>query len=139
MQIERSFGVEVAVIRVRGCFDVSWTAAFRAEIDAAMNSASAREVEVDLSGVEYMDGSALALLLILRARAQKCGKPVYLSGVVGCKAEEVLRFAKFDMERQWRFPASTAKSRNSWQLPISRNCSRWADAGHSGQCCRTQR
>jgi anti-anti-sigma factor len=43
------------------------------------------EIRVDLSGVDYMDSSALGMLLVLNDKARKLGK----SMVVSCGHEEI--------------------------------------------------
>ncbi len=64
-------------IEVRGRFDFSSQRAFR---DAYRGFPADRRYRVDLSGAEYLDSSALGMLLLLRKHAGDRRERVVLSG-----------------------------------------------------------
>jgi len=52
-------------------------------------------VVIDLGGVDYLDSSALGMLLLLRERAESMGKTVSLTRMQGT-VKQVLDVANFD-------------------------------------------
>jgi len=77
-------------LRVKGRFNFTCYKQFN---DAVAGPAAARYV-VDLSGAEYMDSSALGMLLLLRDKVGQDGARVQiLSG--GGQPHEVLKLANF--------------------------------------------
>ena len=83
-----------AVLRLRGRFDFNAHREFREAIDSATGQADAKEVQVDLAGVDYLDSSALGMLLMLREKADGKGKSVHLAGMKGT-VKQVLDIANF--------------------------------------------
>lgn len=59
---------EVALLTIRGELDISTAGVLRRELDALL-SVPATRVEIDLSGVVFMDSSALSALVSARERA----------------------------------------------------------------------
>jgi anti-anti-sigma factor len=53
-----------------------------------------REIEIDFQGVDYLDSSALGMLLMLRDKASGSGKDISLVGVKG-SVRQVLEIANF--------------------------------------------
>lgn len=82
-------------LNLRGRFDFTAHRAFKAAYEEALEDAGAREIILDLSGVEYLDSSALGMLLILRDRAKETAKQIIL-GNCSTSVKEVLRVANFD-------------------------------------------
>ncbi|HTQ04706.1 MAG TPA: STAS domain-containing protein [Polyangiaceae bacterium] len=83
-------------IELSGRFDFSCRTDFRASyVDAPEGT----HFQVDLSRVDYVDSSALGMLLLLRDRAGD-GSRVRISGCRG-QPEQVLRIANF--QRLFRF------------------------------------
>ena len=77
-------------LRVKGRFNFTCYKQFN---DAVAGPAAARYV-VDLSGTEYMDSSALGMLLLLRDKVgQDAGRVQIVSG--GGQPQEVLKLANF--------------------------------------------
>lgn len=68
-----------AVIALDGRFDFSTHADFSGCYGGAIASAQVQEIEVDLAGVDYLDSSALGMLLLLSERAKIANKSVALS------------------------------------------------------------
>lgn len=83
-----------AVIRLRGRFDFNTHREFREALDTAVGDASAREVAVDLGEVDYLDSSALGMLLMLRDKAKAADKAVLLTNCRGA-VKQVLDIANF--------------------------------------------
>ncbi len=54
-----------------------------------------KEIEVNFSGVDYIDSSACGMLLLLREKATEAGKSVFLSGVQG-DVKAVFRILNFN-------------------------------------------
>ncbi|HNM23255.1 MAG TPA: STAS domain-containing protein, partial [Rhodocyclaceae bacterium] len=59
-----------------------------------VGDAAIREVTVDFSGVDYLDSSALGMLLMLRDKVTGAGKDVVLGNVRG-NVKQVLDIANF--------------------------------------------
>ena len=83
-----------AVLRLRGRFDFNSHREFREAIDKAIGQADAKDVQVDLDGVEYLDSSALGMLLMLRDRCKGANKTVSLTNCRGA-VKQVLDIANF--------------------------------------------
>lgn len=83
-----------ATISLNGRFDFNTHRDFRAAYEPLVADAEARSVTVDFSGVDYLDSSALGMLLMLRDKLGGAGKEVTLSGVKG-SVKQVLDIANF--------------------------------------------
>ncbi len=83
-----------AVISLQGRFDFSAHREFRSLCGPALESKEVRELEIDLGRVEYLDSSALGMLLLLRERADEARKRVRLSNCRGA-VRQVLDTANF--------------------------------------------
>jgi HptB-dependent secretion and biofilm anti anti-sigma factor len=83
---------KVAIV-LQGRFDFNAHREFREAIDQTMKDA-ARQIEVDLGGVEYLDSSALGMLLMLRDKAKGAGKEVMLTNARG-PVKQVIDIANF--------------------------------------------
>jgi len=83
-----------AVLCLRGRFDFNAHREFREASDNAFGQADTREIQVDLGGVDYLDSSALGMLLMLRDRCKSANKTVSL---VNCRGavRQVLDIANF--------------------------------------------
>jgi anti-anti-sigma factor len=82
-----------AVIRLQGRFDFNSHRDFREAVDAALAS-PATAITVDLAGVEYLDSSALGMLLMLRDRAKGAAREVKLAGCRNA-VKQILDIANF--------------------------------------------
>lgn len=81
------------VIVLQGRFDFNSHREFRDAIDRALKE-SATEIKVDLGGVDYLDSSALGMLLMLRDKAKSTGKSVALISAHGA-VQQVIEIANF--------------------------------------------
>ena len=83
-----------AVVKLQGRFDFNSHREFRECVDGVLQQADVREVVVDLGGVEYLDSSALGMLLMLRDKARGTSKEVVLANCKGA-VKQVLDIANF--------------------------------------------
>ncbi|OHC69766.1 MAG: anti-anti-sigma factor [Rhodocyclales bacterium RIFCSPLOWO2_02_FULL_63_24] len=82
-----------AVIRLEGRFDFNSHRDFREAIDTVLAS-PASTIVVDLGSVEYLDSSALGMLLMLRDRAKGAAREVALANCRGA-VKQILDIANF--------------------------------------------
>jgi anti-anti-sigma factor len=82
-----------AVITLQGRFDFNAHREFREAVDQAI-TATGREILVDLGGVDYLDSSALGMLLMLRDKAKGASKEVALGNAAG-SVKQVIDIANF--------------------------------------------
>lgn len=80
-------------IALQGRFDFNSHREFRDAVDRAINE-GASEIQVDLAGVDYLDSSALGMLLVLRDKAKGTGKTVVLANARGA-VRQVIDIANF--------------------------------------------
>ena len=83
-----------AVVRLMGRFDFSAHRDLRDSCSTLLESADVRELDLDMGGVEYMDSSALGMLLLLKERADAASKRVALHNYKGT-VRQVLDIANF--------------------------------------------
>jgi anti-anti-sigma factor len=83
---------KVAIV-LQGRFDFNAHREFRDAVDQAIKE-TAREIQVDLGGVDYLDSSALGMLLMLRDKAKGAGKEVVLANACG-SVKQVIDIANF--------------------------------------------
>lgn len=83
-----------ATITLTGRFDFNTHRDFRAAYEPLVGDASTQTVVVDFAGVDYLDSSALGMLLMLRDKLGGAGKDIALTGVRG-NVKQVLDIANF--------------------------------------------
>jgi len=83
-----------SVLKLAGRFDFNTHRDFRNVSDPLVASLDIREIEIDFNDVDYLDSSALGMLLMLRDKASGSGKEVSLIGVKG-SVRQVLEIANF--------------------------------------------
>lgn len=81
------------IIQLQGRFDFNAHREFREAVDQAVKDAAA-QIQVDLGGVDYLDSSALGMLLMLRDKAKSTGKAVTLANARG-SVKQVIEIANF--------------------------------------------
>ena len=84
----------IACLALRGRFDFSCHREFRSAFDAALADPAASGIDIDFGGVDYLDSSALGMLLLVRERAQAAHRPLRLMNAKGVVAD-VLKVANF--------------------------------------------
>ena len=94
MQIASNVAGNMATISLNGRFDFHSHRDFRAAYEKALDATDVREIEVNFTAVDYLDSSALGMLLLLREKAEAMGKKVVLSGLQGT-VKQVLDIANF--------------------------------------------
>lgn len=84
-----------ATIFLDGRFDFHTQREFRSAYAPVLENESVRTINIDFSRVNYIDSSALGLLMLVRERAESSGKEVLL-----CNANEtvhkIFNIANFD-------------------------------------------
>lgn len=95
MKIEISTPSGSTLMRLSGRFDYTTRNEFMEQIDVAVAGSAGSEFRIDMSGLDYIDSSALGMLLMLRDKAKKFNRMIVLSGAYGC-VRQVLDTAQFD-------------------------------------------
>lgn len=85
---------ERAVISIEGRFDFNRHREFRSACEKALAQSGVRDVEVNFSRVDYIDSSALGMLLMLRDSASAGNKTVKLCNCQG-NVKQILDIANF--------------------------------------------
>lgn len=83
-----------AIIKLNGRFDFNTHRDFRSAYEPLLGDTDVKSVAVDFSSVDYLDSSALGMLLMLRDKMGGANKEVALSGVRG-NVKQVLDIANF--------------------------------------------
>ncbi len=94
LQISTSNSGDKAVILLAGRFDFNDHRAFKASYDSLLQQAGLKTLEIDLAGIEYLDSSALGMMMLMRERAQAVGKAVVLIRP-GSMVAQILDIANF--------------------------------------------
>lgn len=94
MQTTVTTGNGRSVIRLNGRFDFNAHREFREAMEEALGDPGSREVAVDLAEVDYLDSSALGMLLMLRDKASGSNRTVSLANSRGT-VRQVLEIANF--------------------------------------------
>lgn len=81
-------------IKLAGRFDFNTHREFRGAYEPLVSDTAVSSVVVDFSGVDYLDSSALGMLLMLRDKLGGANKEVALAGVRG-NVKQVLDIANF--------------------------------------------
>lgn len=89
MQIDSSEARDAGTIRLSGRFDYTTRTEFIHAAENCMGEAAAEEIRIDMSGLEYIDSSALGMLLMMRDKARKLGKTIALANAHGRVREEI--------------------------------------------------
>lgn len=94
MKIQTTVYDGKATLRLNGRFQFDSHREFRSAYDPYLNDAAVRVVLLDFSGVEYLDSSALGMLLLLREKLANVRKEAEIVGVQGA-AKQVFEIANF--------------------------------------------
>lgn len=94
MQVNLTTQGEAAVISLGGRFDFKIHHEFKRCSEAALRDGAVRSIEINLDAVDYLDSSALGMLLLLREQAQGRGMGVVLRNCRGA-VREILDVANF--------------------------------------------
>ncbi|MES2207763.1 MAG: STAS domain-containing protein [Pseudomonadota bacterium] len=94
MDIRVVTGNTKATLSLSGRFDFSSHRAFKDAYHELVSNPQLQLIEVDFEKVEYLDSSALGMLLVLREKMVAVGKKVELTSVQGT-VNQVLEIANF--------------------------------------------
>lgn len=94
MQASVSINNDEALVKLSGRFDFNAHRDFRAAYEPLMDSTPVRGVTIDLGGVDYMDSSALGMLLMVRDKAGAASKKLTLANAQS-GVRQVLDIANF--------------------------------------------
>ena len=83
-----------ATIRISGRFAATHPHEFRTRSNEVLKTPGSGEIRVDLSAVDYIDSTALGMLLVLRDKATANGRCVVLSGARS-DVKQLLKIANF--------------------------------------------
>lgn len=92
VSVTKNFGC--AEVKLSGRFDFNAHRDFRAGYEPLFADAEVKSVNIDLGSVEYLDSSALGMLLMLRDKASAANKALALTNVHG-PVQQVLEIANF--------------------------------------------
>lgn len=81
-------------LKLSGRFDFNAHREFRGAYDPVIADAEVRSLNIDMAAVEYLDSSALGMLLMLRDKAGAANKALALVNVRGA-VRQVLDIANF--------------------------------------------
>jgi len=94
MQVNVVKDANAVSLKLSGRFDFNAHREFRGAYEPVMADEQVRTLSVDLGAVEYLDSSALGMLLMLRDKANTAGKALTLVNVRG-PVKQVLDIANF--------------------------------------------
>lgn len=94
MQINVSNEGDKGIVKLAGRFDLNDHRTFKVAYEPLLQQAGLKTVEIDLAGIEYLDSSALGMMMLMRERAQAAGKSVVLSKP-GNTVAQILEIANF--------------------------------------------
>ncbi len=94
MLIANDVSGDRATLKLGGRFDFHSHRDFRSAYEQHLVKAGVREIIIDFGDVDYLDSSALGMLLLLREKCDAAGRSVVLSGLKGT-VKQVLDIANF--------------------------------------------
>lgn len=83
------------VVRLNCRFDFNCIREFKDLYEPLLSDAAVAAIEINMSGVEYIDSTALGMLLALRDKSRGAKKTICISGCKGVP-RQVLEVANFD-------------------------------------------
>ncbi|MCX7627581.1 MAG: STAS domain-containing protein [Methylophilaceae bacterium] len=94
MQISQKIDGSRITLSLTGRFDFNTHREFRDAYEAAIKTSGIKELEIDLASVDYLDSSALGMLLMLKERAGARNIQLFLTGCKGA-VKQILDIANF--------------------------------------------
>lgn len=95
MNIQTTINKEQGLMRLNGRFDFNAHKTFRETYQQLLDEDAIKEIALDLGQVEYLDSSALGMLLQLKEKADSKRKTIKLKNCSQL-ARDVLAIANFD-------------------------------------------
>lgn len=94
MEVSVAIAEGHGTLKLQGRFDFNSHREFRDAADRLIHDLAVTDITVNLAMVDYLDSSALGMLLMLRDRCRSSGKAVSLSRSQGA-VKQVLDIANF--------------------------------------------
>lgn len=94
MALETKILNDVGRIMMHGRFDFQIHRDFKDAYTPFLENAAVKQVEIEMSKLDYLDSSALGMLMLLNERAKAVNKSVVLTNPSGV-VEQVLAVANF--------------------------------------------
>jgi anti-anti-sigma factor len=96
MEITTHTEAGLVQLRLKGRFDFNAHHAFRQAGEEALQQPHVSRIFIDFANVDYLDSSALGMLLILREKAQAAGRSIELKNCRNTVAQvfEIANFGK---------------------------------------------
>jgi anti-anti-sigma factor len=94
MQINTNEAGQKATLKLEGRFDFNASREFRDSYERILSRREVEAIDVDLSDVNYLDSSALGMLLLLREKAEPTGVKLALVNSRGA-VRQILEVANF--------------------------------------------
>lgn len=94
IQIKNTQENGLVKIHLAGRFDFNSHRQFREAFEKAIITPNVNSLEIDLGSVEYLDSSALGMLLLVKEKAANANKSVALTNCRGV-VQQVLEVANF--------------------------------------------
>ncbi len=94
MQITINEVGQTATLKLEGRFDFNASREFRDSYERILSKREMDSIDVDLSAVNYLDSSALGMLLLLREKAEPTGVKLALVNSRGA-VRQILEVANF--------------------------------------------
>jgi len=94
MSFEIHHEKNTSVIYLNGRFVFDSHKSFRETYDQALARGDTRDIQLDMDKLEYLDSSALGMLLMLKDKAATAGKTIQITNLKGM-ARQVLEIANF--------------------------------------------
>jgi anti-anti-sigma factor len=94
MEIRQSKNNNHALLNLNGRFDFKTHKGFKETYTILLEDVTILSIEVNMSGVEYLDSSALGMLLMLRERTIAANKKLSLSSP-NPTVQQILEIANF--------------------------------------------
>jgi anti-anti-sigma factor len=94
MDVEVQVDGDKAILSLRGRFDFTAHREFRQSYEGVFQQVGVKKLDIDLGGVEYIDSSALGMLLLLKENSDHAQRSVTLTNCRGA-VRRVLDIAHF--------------------------------------------
>lgn len=85
---------EISVIYLKGRFVFDSHKAFREVTEQALVRSDTRVIQLDMGKVEYLDSSALGMLLMLKERSETSGRAIQIKNLKGMP-RQIIEIANF--------------------------------------------
>lgn len=95
MQVTQQHNAGNAALALTGRFDFNSHRIFRDAYESILKTDGVRTLDIDFSKVEYLDSSALGMLLLLKERSAEKNIAVRLVGCTGT-VQQILEIANFN-------------------------------------------